>query len=92
MKKQAHIVYSGIVQGVGFRWTAERAANSVGLTGWVQNTPKGTVEVLCEGEEQDIRAFLNNIEKAMQNYVRSSDVTWQQPTGEFDSFEIRLYR
>jgi len=90
-KKRARIVYSGAVQGVGFRWTAERAGNSNRLTGWVQNCPDGTVEAVCEGKEEDIQAFMRNIKKQMGDYIRSMNIDWQNPTGEFDSFTIKFF-
>ena len=90
-RKRVLIVYSGAVQGVGFRWTAERAANSLGLAGWVKNCPDGTVETVCEGEESDLGAFINKIKKSMEHYIRSADTSWGEATGEFDSFNIRFY-
>jgi len=90
-KKRAHIVYSGNVQGVGFRWTAERAAFSLKLTGWVMNCPNGAVEVVCEGTEDDINSFIDSIKEEMSGYVRSTKVSWQEATGEFNSFHIRFY-
>jgi len=89
--KQAHIIYSGTVHGVGFRWTAESVANSLGLTGWVQNRPDGTVEVLCEGEEGAIEAFTDKIKDAMARYIRSSKVDWGKAAGKFDSFTIKFF-
>ncbi|UCD55476.1 MAG: acylphosphatase [Candidatus Omnitrophota bacterium] len=90
-EKRAQIIYSGSVQGVGFRFTAERIANSLGLTGWVRNCPDGTVEIVCEGEEGDIHMFMNKIKKAMGHYSHSSKVKWEKATGEFGSFDIRFY-
>ncbi|MEE9499680.1 MAG: acylphosphatase [Candidatus Omnitrophota bacterium] len=90
-KKRAHIIYSGAVQGVGFRFTAERIANSLGLTGWVRNSPHGTVEVVCEGEEGDIHMFMNKIKKALVGYIHSSKAEWKETTGEFNSFDIRFF-
>ena len=90
-KKRVHIVYSGAVQGVGFRFTAERIANSLGLTGWVRNSPHGTVEVVCEGEEGDIHMFMNKIKKALVGYIHSSQAEWKETTGEFNSFDIRFF-
>ena len=51
MTKRFHAYYSGSVQGVGFRFAAQRAASNFGLTGWVRNLGDGRVEVLCEGKE-----------------------------------------
>ncbi|MDD5634051.1 MAG: acylphosphatase, partial [Candidatus Omnitrophica bacterium] len=53
-----HAVYSGVVQGVGFRFTAERIAKNIGITGFVRNLPNGNVEVVCEGERPQIDSFL----------------------------------
>jgi len=91
-RMRARIIYSGTVQGVGFRFTAEKIATSLGLTGWVQNSPDGTVEVLCEGTETDINIFTNKIKEAMAPYIRSEKVAWDKgATGEFSSFGIRFY-
>jgi len=92
MQKRSHIIYSGTVQGVGFRFTAEEIANVLGLKGWVGNRPDGTVEVVVEGEKDDIDMFINRIKKAMSRYIRSSRVLWSEAAGEFDSFSIKLYR
>jgi len=89
-QKRARIIYSGTVQGVGFRFTAERIANSLALTGWVANRPDGGVEVLCEGGENNIETFMNEIKKALSRYIRSANVTREEATGEFDSFGIKF--
>lgn len=91
MKKRARIIYSGTVHGVGFRWAAEAVANSIGLTGWVRNCPDGTVEVVTEGEADDIQVFMNKIKKEMGHYIRSSRVKWEDSRSEFDSFNITFY-
>ena len=44
-----HVVVSGRVQGVGFRYLLEREAVAAGVAGWVRNTPDGTVEAVLEG-------------------------------------------
>ena len=50
--KQAHVFYSGIVQGVGFRFFVHHTAAALGLSGWVRNLRDGRVEILVEGNEQ----------------------------------------
>ena len=46
-----HILFSGQVQGVGFRYTAHRTAGRYNVTGFVRNLPDGDVEMLAQGAE-----------------------------------------
>ena len=50
-------VVKGRVQGVGFRWFAERAARELGVRGWVRNLPDGTVETLAAGDDAALARF-----------------------------------
>jgi len=80
-----------MVQGVGFRFTAERVALSLGLTGWVKNLFEGRVEVVCEGAEAVLIDFLHKMKSgSMKRYIQDAQVTWQEPTGEFADFSIRF--
>ncbi len=62
---------SGRVQGVGYRWFAQREAERLSLMGYAANLPDGRVEVVALGEPQDLEAF----EKALGRGPRSSHVT-----------------
>lgn len=53
-----HVLVSGRVQGVGFRWSTREAAQRLGLAGWVRNTPDDKVEVWIEGEATAVGAML----------------------------------
>ena len=88
--KSLHAYYTGSVQGIGFRYTAERIAGSLGLTGWAKNLPDGRVEVLCEGRQPDIEEFLRKIADIFKGYIRDVDVEWGDAAGEFDGFDIRF--
>lgn len=57
-KVRRHIVFSGRVQGVGFRYRASYAARSLGVTGWVMNRRDGTVEMEAQGSEAQIHQML----------------------------------
>jgi len=59
-----HIVVSGRVQGVGFRYRASHAASSLGLTGWVRNDPSGTVTMELQGEEERIYRIIPMLENS----------------------------
>lgn len=58
-----HAVVRGRVQGVGFRYSTQLTAERLGLSGWVQNRPDGTVELEAEGSDdalQALRAWLEH--------------------------------
>jgi acylphosphatase len=90
MNKRLHVYYSGSVQGVGFRFTAERLAGSLGLAGWVKNLPDGRVEVLCEGREEDLKGFMEKLKKVFREYIDSAEAEWSDPVNEFKDFEVRF--
>ena len=90
-KKRIHVFYSGRVQGVGFRFTAEQVALSLGIVGWVKNLPDGKVEVVSEGEEAKLVLFLERIKNGpMKPYIRGVAVEWKKADGEFNDFGIRF--
>jgi acylphosphatase len=84
--KQVH--YSGRVQGVGFRYTAQSVARGFPVTGYVRNLGNGQVEILAEGKEQDVAACLDAIAEKMSGYITGSQVVDTAPQG-FQDFGIR---
>jgi len=90
MDKSLRVYYSGSVQGVGFRFTAERVAGSLGIKGWVRNLRDGRVEVMCEGNEAALKEFLAKIEGVFKEYIRDADVSWGEAAGKFAGFDIRF--
>ncbi len=54
-------VLRGRVQGVGFRFFAERVAHELGVRGWVRNLPDGSVETVAEGEEQLVERYIERL-------------------------------
>ena len=92
MKKQLSVFWSGRVQGVGFRYTTESVALELGLKGWVRNLPDGRVEALVEGSDKVLKTFLERVASGpMKSYIRSTETHWENPTGEFDDFQIRFF-
>lgn len=67
-----HMIFSGCVQAVGFRYRACHAAGSLGVTGWVRNREDGTVEVEAQGKPAEIRRMVNMI--ADSNYILIENV------------------
>ncbi len=54
-----HVLVSGRVQGVAFRWNARERALRLGVNGWVRNLPDGRVEVWIEGETVALERMLD---------------------------------
>ncbi len=92
MTKRVHVFYSGRVQGVGFRLTAEEAARSYHIVGWVKNLRDGRVELLAEGDEAILRQFLEAVANGpMKNFIRQAEIFWSNASKTFEEFEIRYY-
>jgi acylphosphatase len=64
-----HLIFTGRVQGVGFRFTTQRIALRHQLTGWVRNLPDGTVEMFAQGSDQDITDCIVHIEETFSGYI-----------------------
>lgn len=85
---QAHIFYSGRVQGVGFRFTVQQYALDLGLTGWVRNLPDGRVEVLLEGDNGTIEQLMNSIERYFGSSIKNKQVAFEKSQGRFKDFQV----
>ena len=72
MKTRKHFYFSGRVQGVGFRFQACRIAQSLGLTGYVQNLWDGRVELEAQGEENVMWDMVTALHK--QPYIQIEDM------------------
>ncbi|MBR3551789.1 MAG: acylphosphatase [Clostridia bacterium] len=57
--------FTGLVQGVGFRWRAVHAANAVGATGWVRNDFDGAVSMEIQGTEAQIDQVILAVERGV---------------------------
>ncbi|MBR2770355.1 MAG: acylphosphatase [Solobacterium sp.] len=75
MKKiRRHIVFTGWVQGVGFRWRAMHAAEAAGATGWVRNEYDGSVTMEIQGSEEQIDRVISFIEQGRYVKIRNMQV------------------
>lgn len=83
-----HVVFSGRVQGVGFRFTALNIANRYRLTGYVRNAPNGAVEMLAQGEAEIIDDCVHDIQDSFAGYVRQTDVEPATPDPKLTDFKI----
>ena len=80
---RARVEVSGRVQGVWFRAETRRMATSLGLSGWVRNTPDGTVEAAFEGEREDVERAVDWCREGPPlARVDGVSVYWEEPAGE----------
>lgn len=87
---QAHAFYTGRVQGVGFRYTAQAAAQRCGVQGWVRNLRDGRVELCAVGAEATLTAFLDEVRQGpLESYIEEFQVIWTTATQSYSGFAIR---
>ena len=90
IQKRLTAYFKGTVQGVGFRYMTERLATRLPVSGFVRNLSDGRVELVAEGEENNLRDFLKSIrESRLGDYVRDLEVKWETADGSFQGFGIR---
>jgi acylphosphatase len=58
-----HAIVCGRVQGVGYRYFAERSAHELGLAGWVANRADGSVELEVQGAPEKVDLFFLELKK-----------------------------
>jgi len=89
MNCAAHIVVSGMVQGVGFRYFVQYHAKQLGLTGWVRNLPNGNVEIMAEGNREFVESLIVYVRRGPRSAVVSNtEVTWKEDRGQFEDFDV----
>ncbi len=83
-----HIIFSGRVQGIGFRFTAFNIANRYELTGFVRNLPDGTVEMLAQGNPDDITNCIRDINESFTGYISETTIEDASPNPQYKTFKI----
>ncbi|MCR4337522.1 MAG: acylphosphatase [Candidatus Omnitrophica bacterium] len=85
---RAHIFYSGIVQGVGFRYTTQRLAEDLDLQGWVRNLSDGRVEVVTEGPKEQIEQLMAALESRFEGSILHKDLKYSLAEKSFHDFRV----
>lgn len=83
-----HVIFSGRVQGVGFRYTCHRIALRYELTGFVKNLHDGSVELLVQGHPDDVADCLEDIGESFGRYIRDKKATNIPLNGAYHDFNI----
>ncbi len=81
-----HVFFAGRVQGVGFRFTARAVAQRYELTGFVRNTHDGKVEVLFQGDRQDIDNAIEDLQETFS--VRDVQIEQTEFDTSYEDFQI----
>lgn len=86
---RVRVFVSGLVQGVGYRYSTVDRAKYLGLTGWVRNLPDGRVEAVFEGDKKTVESAIDWCRRGPAG-AKVSDVSWEyeEPKGD-RTFEIR---
>ena len=75
-RRRLTVLYSGRVQGIGFRYTAKTVAAGFDLTGIIRNLPDGRVELIAEGHRDELEAFRAAILAAgLAGFIRDEQVS-----------------
>jgi acylphosphatase len=86
-RREVH--FSGRVQGVGFRFTAREIAGRFEVVGFVRNLPDGRVQLVVEGEPQEIERYLGALGAEMERSIAHTEQRSAAATGEFADFRVR---
>jgi acylphosphatase len=88
-RERLQILYSGRVQGVGFRYTTKSLACGFDVTGTVRNLPDGRVELVAEGSRAELEAFRRAVQDSeVGPFIRHETAEWSAAKNEFRGFEI----
>jgi len=87
----AHLIISGQVQGVGFRYSAQQQATKYGIVGWVMNREDGTVEMEIEGSEDQISEYIIEIRNGFHRFIHVDNIELDKSNNEkgYKNFDIK---
>jgi len=83
-----HLLITGRVQGVGFRFYMERKARELSVTGWVRNRRDGAVEAMVQGSSGAVEAMIVWARRGPPSAV-VAEVCVTEASGDFATFEAR---
>lgn len=87
--KEVKVIYSGRVQGVGFRYMVYHFATNRPIHGYVQNEANGTVLLVAEGKKEDLEQLVHNIRTGPHgSRIQHEKINWSVANETFDRFRI----
>lgn len=85
------VIYSGKVQGVGFRWKVLQIAKKYAVSGYVQNLNNGKVELLVEGKDSQVGKMVEEVDTELKNYWYSQERESKHGEPHFKEFSSKEY-
>jgi acylphosphatase len=86
---EIYCIATGKVQGVAYRDYMQTSAGELGLCGWTQNMPDGTVAVCAQGLPDDLKDFVEYVwEGSLKAKVDSVSIDWRTAKEVFEDFSI----
>ena len=89
-RRRRRVVFSGHVQGVGFRYRTLGVARRFAVVGFVRNLSDGRVELVAEGESAELDQFVAAVRQEMNELIHGVEDESAPATTEFQEFEIRV--
>lgn len=88
-KIHAHVFVSGIVQGVGYRFTTANQANQLSICGWVRNLPDARVEAVFEGTQASVEEIIRWCYEGPSGAVVTNVVVEYEEPEDLGEFQIK---
>ncbi len=82
------VIFTGRVQGVGFRHATKMQARSYRVYGHVRNLKDGTVELVTEGDREEVALFIASVQERMAGVIMETNTTIEVASGEFAEFNV----
>ena len=82
------VIYTGRVQGVGFRWTTNHIAKNYDVRGFVENREDGSVYMVAEGTEKDVEEFMIAIAENMGKNIKETRINQGRVGGDLTDFQV----
>jgi acylphosphatase len=81
------VIYTGRVQGIGFRFTAQRLSHGRPIAGTVRNCSDGSVELYVQGKASDVQEFLTDLARQLEDFITGQTIRDAEPKA-MEGFQI----
>jgi acylphosphatase len=83
------VLFSGRVQGVGFRYSTLQVAKEFEVSGYVMNLADGRVQLEAEGRPEEVKAFVTAVQERMHGYIKKAEQKSGRRLAQFSGFTIK---